>query len=137
MPIVFKKNNHTSKESYRCIHKTCYNAHTNNLFRTSGILKLNELYTLEVAKVMFNYTNCNLPDPIVNLFISNLIVHQHNTRQRCLPHVTEHRTLTGARSITHAGPRIWSELPQAVKSGVNEHAFIKMAKKHFIASYAI
>ena len=86
---------------------------------------------------MFNHTNFNLPDPILNLFLSNFIVHQHNTRQRLLPHVTEHRTLTGARSITHAGPRIWSELSQAVKSCVNEHAFIKMAKKHFITSYAI
>ena len=54
---------------------------TNNLFRTSGMLKVNELYKLEVAKVMFYYTNFNLPDPILNLFISNLIVHQHNTRQ--------------------------------------------------------
>ena len=107
------------KKAFRCIHKTFYNAPTNPLFQDSALLKLNEMYKFAVTRLMFDYTKQNLPAPILDLFTGNANIHRHNTRQQLTPHVTERHSLAASRSIVHAGPKIWSEMPQAVKLCVN------------------
>ena len=41
------------KKAVRCIYKTDYNAHTRPLFEQSGILPFEQLYRLDVSKLMF------------------------------------------------------------------------------------
>ena len=42
------------KKTMRCIHNSVYNAHTDPLFRTSKILKFDDLYKLKVSKFVYD-----------------------------------------------------------------------------------
>ena len=51
------------------------------IYKGLNILKLNELYKIELAKIMHQLHNNSLPKVIFDLSVSLDIVHNHNTRQ--------------------------------------------------------
>ena len=77
------------KKTIRCINKLYYNAHTERLFIPNKILKLDDLYTFELSKFMFESVNGLLPTPILEYFTTNSTIHAHHKRQRNIPHVTQ------------------------------------------------
>ena len=84
---------------------------------------------------MYDFTRRKLPTPILDLFASNLAVHQHNTRHVLDPHFTIIHNSTADKSIIlHRGPRIWSDIPQPIKECVNKISFIKLLKRHFLTN---
>ena len=46
-----------------------YNAHTDDLFNELEILKLDDVYKLNVGKFIFSYMKKELPLPIMNIYI--------------------------------------------------------------------
>ena len=92
----------------RCIHNSVYNAHTDPLFRTSQILKFDDLYKLEVSKLVYDAMHAILPKPLTYAYQANIMVHDHGTRQRNNPHVQRSHTLvakklSGAQSTCYMG----------------------------------
>ena len=110
----------TKKTPIRCINKLYYNAHTEPLFIPNKILKLDDLYTFELSKFMFDCINGLLPTPILEHFTTNATIHAHHTRQRHIPQVTETFGTISERSVTHKGPKTWTEIPQTKNCSVIE-----------------
>ena len=54
--------------------------HISLAFTKLGILKLDDLFKLEIANFMFNYSNNTLPKPLQSLFVQSTDVHSHFTR---------------------------------------------------------
>ena len=50
------------KPALRIIIKSCYDAHTDPIFKNLRILLLNDMYQTEIGKVMFQYKSGLLPD---------------------------------------------------------------------------
>ena len=67
------------KKAIRCINKLYYNAHTEPLFIRNKILKLDDLYTFELSKFMFDCINGILPTQILEYFTTNATIHAHHT----------------------------------------------------------
>jgi len=64
---TLKKTNVLQKKALRCITNSKFNSHTEPLFKSTQILKINDLYTLEVGKIMHKYQNKKIPETFNNL----------------------------------------------------------------------
>ena len=126
----------TKKTPITCINKLYYNAHTEPLFIRNKILKLDDLYTFELSKVMFDYINGILPTPILEFFITIATIGAHHTRQRSVPHVTQTFGTISERAVAHKGPKPWTEIPQTIRLHQNKNIFSRLLKKtDYITKY--
>ena len=67
------------KSIVRTITFSNYLAHTEPIFDTLNILKLNNLVVHRICLMMFKYSKDMVPLPIVELFTRNYEFHNHNT----------------------------------------------------------
>jgi len=106
------------------------------LFHKLNLLTLNDVFKLEIAKVMHNIENNeHLPDYISTNVERVNWTHNYNTRHSNkgkygLPKI---RTETGKKSIVYWGPKIWQEVPPDFKS--NLYCCIKKYDNHLIRHY--
>ena len=106
---------------------------------TSKILKLGDLYELEVGKLMYDAIYNTLPTPL-SLYSPNSTVHSHNTRQQHEPHVQARRSImsmVATNSLTHKAHGIWSATPQQIKE-LNKHSkFKRSLKRQMLSKYKL
>ena len=76
---LLKKINVLQKKHIRVINNLGFNAHTLPYFHSCNILKLTDLYSVELSAFMFLLTKRVLPNPIIEIFKFNNQV--HNTIQ--------------------------------------------------------
>ena len=62
------------------------------LFRSSKILKIEDMYKLQLLMFMFSYYRNILPSPLYSLFTRNCDVHDHYTRCRKEPRAVARNT---------------------------------------------
>ena len=123
------------KKAMRCIHNSVYNAHTDPLFRTSKILKFDDLYKLEVSKFVYDAMHAILPKPLTYAYQANIMVHDHGTRQRNNPHVQRSHTLVAKNSLVHRAPVIWALLPYEIRESNTRRIFKKRLKLLILSEY--
>jgi hypothetical protein len=126
----------SQKKAIRSLHKTRYNEHTMPLFHSSKILKINDLYKLQLMMFMYNYYNNNLPSPLCSLFTRNCEIHEHYTRRRNDPRVVAHSTHLMSKSFICQGPELWSALPSKIKERKSVSSFKRQLKNMYINAYA-
>ena len=94
---AYKSNLHVieilQKKAIRNVHKAKYNDHTIPLFHSSKILKLDDMYKLQLLMSMFSYYRNMLPSPLCSLFIRNCDIHEHYTRCRNDPRAVARKIL--------------------------------------------
>ena len=64
---------------------------------------------------MYSFSKGQLPQSLQCLFTQNADVHQHNTRHHKDPHVVSRTSSVVSKSLVHAAPKIWFELPANIK----------------------
>ena len=69
------------KRALRIINKAKYNSHTDPLFVKSEILKLSDMYKMQVCAFMFDYKNNKLPLSFNNCYPTNAEVHINQEMQ--------------------------------------------------------
>ena len=123
------------KKAIRIINNACYNEPTNNLFKVSKILKLEDMVSISLLEFMYKFTHSMLPDEIVNLFNVNRDIHQYETRQRDHPHVAKHKSSLFNGSFLHKAPRAYQNLSQTLKKKNTLKSFKKCIKNTLIGKY--
>ena len=123
------------KKSLRIINGRNYNTPTNPLFHKMKILKIQEIYELQLATFMYKYSTYNLPTQLQQLFILNRQLHNYNTRNRNNPIVPMHKTDMGKRSIAHMGPLIWNAVPNNIKLSNTCKSFKSKLKNNLLERY--
>ena len=94
------------KKAIRNVHKTKYNEHTMPLFRSSKILKIEDMYKLQLLMFMFSYYRNILPSPLYSLFTRNCDIHDHYTRCRKDPRAVARNTHIMTKSFICKGPEL-------------------------------
>jgi len=122
------------KKSVRIIVKAKYNEHTDPIFKELKILRLEDIYKLNIAKYMFGIHT--LPVNINKIVINNRQVHEHNTRNINNPHVRQRKTQVASKSFRHIGPLIWYQIPIAVKDSKSIKSFKSKYTKHILHGYS-
>ena len=125
------------KKILRALTHAGYNEHTHPLFVKTGILKLNDIYTLEVAKFMHKYINNSLPEALSDTFIHTNSIHEHFTRQHHSLRPPKYRLSISYRSILCKGPIVWNSIPSPLQNEHRKVVFIKTLKKKILREYAL
>ena len=124
------------KRALRVICKAPYLAHSEPLFKRQNILKLDDLYVLQVAVIVSKsihgtWQGSFRPKPVT-------LVHQHETRYAksghfCIPKAYKE---VFKRSIGFRGPSIWSKVPAGLKH-LDTNAFKSKYKKALLDHYDV
>ncbi len=134
------------KKAIRNISKSEYNAHTEHLFSKYKILKLKDVYQVQVAKFIFNFKQNNLPKAF-DLFIDNAklsaenntaqivgLQHDHNNARPV--HTFPIPSITRRNTLRIACYKIWEKLPtDLINFNGSINTFKHKLKLHFLETY--
>ena len=94
------------------------------------ILEIPDLFQLSVAKFMYSFYNGGLPNHFDNYFAEIASVHRYQTRLASLQkyYLPRMKTSLGQLCLKYIGPKIWSNIPEKLKSS-SPHSFGRIYKK--------
>jgi len=124
------------KKSVRIIDKAKYNEHTEPIFKEYNILKLQDLYKLNMSKYMFAMKNETLPQPLNQIIIPNRHIHNHHTRNIDNIHVEQRSTKLSSTSLRHLGPLFWYQIPTIIRESYTIKSFTHRFIEHIIREYS-
>ena len=130
-----KRLNIMQKRAIRTIMNATYNEHTSPLFKATNILKLTDLHDFQVIKFMGKYMHNELPLSLLELFQSQVVNHEHDTRHRDGPNLPLSHSEIMRRSIFHRGPNLWMNLPNHLRTTATTNALVNNWRKDKISQY--
>ena len=79
---------------------------------------MSDLFQFSVAKFMYSFYNGGLPNHFDNYFAEIASVHKYQTRLASLQkyYLPRMNTSSGQLSLRYIGPKIWSNIPENLKS---------------------
>ena len=120
---------------------------TDPLFYKLEILKVQDVFKLQVSTFIFNCLQLNAPTIFHNWFRLNYTIHNYNTRSTFfdidnvinsnnLFIINARTTHYGLKLLKVSGPKIWNLIPNQIRSTESVCFFKRYLKKHLIAQYA-
>ena len=88
---------------------TCskYNAHTESIFKTLNLLKVSDMFTLNLLKIYYKYKNQSLPFNVMNMFTTDAIEpHDYNLRNKYVLQSSVARTQSGDKCLLRYLPHL-------------------------------
>ena len=106
------------------------------LFKSCSLLKLNDVYKLELSKLMFKASNCMLPTTYDDIFTPLSSREAPVTRAASRNEFYEpiSSTVESERRLCYAGPRLWKNIDPDMKK-YSFYTFRKKYKSKILASY--
>ena len=103
---------------------------TTILYSKHKILEIPDLFQLSVANFMYSINNGGLPNHFDNYFADIASVPKYQTRLASLQkyYLPRMKTSLGQLSLKYIGPKIWSNIPEKLKSS-SPYSFGKKYKK--------
>ena len=116
------------KRAVRIINGAGFLDHTDPLFYAKNILKIRDLYKLNVGLYMYERWDAGN-------YERN---HSYNTRNRndLLPRQTR-LTVTHDNSLSCIGPNIWNNIPDNIRNATSLSSFKYQHKTHLVSSYDV
>ena len=107
-----------------------------NYYLNYRILKVRDLYNLEVAKFMHGHHKKVLPTCFDDFFHERSNTHSYNTRSASRKNysLVACRSSQGQRSIRFYGPKIWNSIPTSSRD-LSKHRFKKYYKDFVLSKY--
>ena len=121
---------------------TCskYNAHTSPIFKALEILKVEDIFKINLLKFQFKSENDSLPKYFSQMFTTTTPTHEYNTRNCNTSRPSIPRTDSAINTIRHHIPRFIENVPDMIKEKIHTHSFkgfVHYAKLYYIRSYPV
>lgn len=128
------KINTLQKKAIRACNNLNHLEHTSIYFNEMKILKLNDLYMLQIYTYMHKTLYNDYDDSLLQSFVRTSDRHNYPVRNDIytLPRFTKHKF---KYSIRYMCIKAWNNLPNYVNSICTVNTFRKNLKKYFISSY--
>ena len=123
------------KKALRIIANAPYNAHTTPICANLGIMKMQDIYELQLARFIYSLYNNQVPKPLKTFFSLNSDIHQYNTRNRNNPVLRLHKTNVAARSIYTRSYKLWYDMESDIKCSTSLKTFTKKYKRNILHKY--
>ena len=124
------------KRALRTIHNAPYNSHTDPLFKSSGILKLMDLYELQIVLFMYDYYKTGLPSSFNDVFKYNHEIRvAHPTRQSRLLHVRRCHSTFSVKLPIFNFPKVWNQWFDSAHNMYSHNILKSNMKNKYITSY--
>ena len=128
------------KRAIRIIANRKYNSHTEPLMKKLEILKLEDLFKLNILKWYFRFTNKQLPCYFTDYQIKQQSeIHNHNTRNNSLVSQPVTRIQAAKYCLRNHISVVLNSMPPRVTEKVHSHSyegFSNYAKKFIISEYS-
>ena len=116
----------------RVISRSKYNAPTKPIFKALDLLTINDLFSLNCLRFLYNYKNKNLP------YTPRSDIHDNDTRYADLIDIESTRTVMAEKCIRiHLG-KVIHETPNVITEKINTHSiygFVSYIKRCYLDSY--
>jgi hypothetical protein len=129
--------NKLQKRAVRIISCSRYNAHTEPLFKSLNLLRLEDLYSLNVLKLFFKYKHGNIPAYIRGMFFSPPRLN-YDLRHSITLNVPRVKTCHARTSIRFMLPKIINKADSSIIEKVDTHSyygFTNYIKKFTLTAY--
>ena len=114
------------------MYNTTYNAHSMPLFEKSGILRIHDMYNLQLGVLMYKFTRQELSRSLMSLYEYRTT--QHDTMHGQNPILPNYTTNLVRRTFLYRGPDMWRKLADAVtKVPGSLRAFQNVLTRHLHA----
>ena len=125
------------KRAMRLINNASYNSHTEHLFKKNSILKINDLYELNVVLFMHDYGHNRLPASFTSIFKYNHEVQTlHVTRQSSLFYVPKCHTKFCKQLPFYTFPNIWNNRIKVCDPSLTKFTIKKRLKHDILSGYS-
>lgn len=118
------------KRALRIINNKPYRYPTEDLFKQDNILKVRDLYKVQVSLFMYDFKYNKLPKSFNSFFLSRPHI-SRSTRQSNQFYINRQRTLFAQQLPNYNFPFIWNNLPENIKLKENRTVFKKEIKQLF------
>lgn len=125
------------KRVIRIICNVHFRTHTNALFHQHKILKVEDIYFMQLGSLMYDLNAGELPLALAQRFKKNSDIHRYNTRQASGLHLPRARTQFTLKTLVHTGPRFWNSLDASIKHTSCKSAFKRRLKFHLLNTYCV
>ena len=123
------------KRAVRIMSAANAHAHTDTLFYGNNVLKIQDIYLLYLASLMYQINNGNVPHAIASMFVKNDRIHNYCTRQAALYHFTSVRTQLRNNTVALAGPKYWNSLQSSFRQAISLSGFKRKMKSYLLDRY--
>ena len=127
------------KRAARIITNSGFNAHSEPIFKGLKLLKLGDIYKLQLLKFYYKLKNDKLPLYFNSIpLFTNETIHNYNTRRRCNMFITRTSRLYTTQGIRHQLVHVLNDTPDSIKTKVNTHSFQGFStyiKRYYIGKY--
>ena len=101
--------------------------------RRHNLLTINDIFKHDVAVIMYKYHQGALPSAFDDMFRSKTSSIKTRSNSQLVPAFC--RSTVSQQSIRYVGPKVWSEIPIAIRKSRTISAFKKKLKQYFINGY--
>ena len=116
------------KRVIRIVSRSSSDAHTNPIFVSLRILKFEDIFKLQIGKVMYLYRNGLLPVSFNDMFLLNCDIHAYNTRNKNSFRLPYCRTNVRKFSLRFQGPKIFNSLSSEIQNAFSTALFTSKLK---------
>ena len=112
--------------------------HSNPIFKSSKLLKLDDLLKLNILSFVYKTTNNLIPSCFQGYFTYNSIIHGYETCQVERGDLyKKHRktTMYGLRSMEYHGSSLWNNTPTCIRVSQSNSLFRNKLKTYIIDQY--
>ena len=110
------------KCAVRIIANSRYNSHTDPLFKKFNLLKLKDLFELNVLKLFYKYRNNTLPFYVSNMFSDYTISHSYTLRSTYILNESGSNTPSGDKCTRHYLPTVINKLEPDISNKISTHS---------------
>ena len=106
------------------------------LYSKFGVLKLEDMINMEIAKFMFKFYNKMLPNSFDSYFTKLDSIHSYNTRQKSTNEFFHYRARTemGKKKLHHICLKLWKNIPKKDRD-VSFYRLKKLFKINCLSKY--
>ena len=122
------------KKSIRAIHNLDYIAHTNEYFKNDNILKIQDLYKLQICSYLYKYYN-STDNEFHDRLIAHANNHNHHTRNRNNLVLPQYTKTTTQRSFLYRSINEWNNVHTPILNSLSIHSFKRKLKCHYCSLY--
>ena len=123
--------------SIRIINHVHFYSNTNSFFHADHVLKVPDIYFLNLGTFMYQLSKNDLPDIFTSTFQRNDLFHNYPTRHSHSFHLPRARTLFSQKSFLYAGPKFWNDLPRDIIESPSLFSFRRKLKQLLLNSYSV
>ena len=123
------------KKSIRAIHSLPFNAHTNDFFKANNILKIHELYKLNLCSLVYRYSQPMIDFPSAARFQTRSNIHSHNTRQNQNLAIPRYNLTKSQSSFLYNSIHSWNAIPNEIQNSNSLKTFKSNLKGYYCSMY--